>query len=269
MKLYLFIALLLLSTHSYAETTSQQENRENFKEKQGIISTKDQDNEELITIKASLPLTSVKSEPDIKSELQLKTRKILHWFYSEKPELKDKDFALETQQLTPKDYWQEDNTANLISQVKANNIVIVEAEPSTIIQENEEDTIKNIAVQYLLQNTVELLNIYEKKFITSLSSKEKATQTTQEKITAYQVLTKKSQALLTGFIHGEKISTNETLKTISIKKTSNNQEPVRHDITSFDETLKSAASGALSTNKTQCWDDDNTYYCISYINVNH
>lgn len=265
MKLYLFIALFLLSIYSYAETESPQVTRENFKEKQGIISTKDQDNEELITIKASLSITSVKSEPDIKSELQLKTRKILHWFYSEKSDLKNEDFTLEIQELTPKDYWQEDGTANLISQIKAKNITIAKAESSTIIQKNEADTIRNIAVKYLIQNTVELLNIEDSKFITSLSTKEKDTRTAQEKITAYQVLTRKAQALLTGFVHGEKVSTNETLKTISIKKTSNNQEPVRHDITSFDETLKSAASGALSTNKTQCWDDDNTYYCISYI----
>lgn len=240
-----------------------------FKEKQGITMMTNKAGEEIIIIKASLPTEEIKGQFDIDLELNLKTREILHRFYSQQPNFKNQHFSLEVKESTLDGYWKENNTNYLISTIKIKNIVVItEASPKTT-QIYEQEAIKSIAMKHLTPNAIEILKINKKDILISLGTKEKIISDADERVDAYLVATRVAQAALTRFIHGENISTNETLKTISIEKTSNNQESVRYSITSFDETLKSFASGAISKNKTQCWDNDNAYYCISYITIGH
>lgn len=269
MKNLLFATLLLLPVCLLAEVDNFQLMKTLFKEKQGITTMTNKAGEEIIIIKASLPTEEIKSQVDIDLELNSKTRKILHQFYSQQPNFKNQHFSLEIKESTPEGYWKENDTDYLISTIKLKNIIVItEASPKTT-RIGEQEAIKSIAMKHLTPNAIEILKINKNDILISLGTKEKLIGDANERVDAYLVATRIAQAALTRFIHGENISTNETLKTISIEKTSNNQESVRYGITNFDETLRSFASGAISKNKTQCWDDDNAYCCISYITIGH
>ena len=268
-KILLLTFLLIFSGYALAiEPVSSAIDKEAFQGKQGVIVTHDQTGEEVLAIHASISMgDSLKEDDNLKSELHLKTRKILHQFFAEKPEYRNQDFTLTIKELTPEYFWKENNKADLISKIKTKNIIIIKDAHEEKAQISKEDTIKNIATEYLIPNTVEILKIDDSDILISLATKEKANGSGQEKSAAYQIATRKAQAALTGFIHGENISTNEMLKTISVQQKSNKQQTVKHDITNFDETLRSTASGALSKIETQCWEENINYSCICFIQL--
>lgn len=269
-KTLLLSFLLVFSCHLLAaEQNDSFVSKDAFQGKQRVVVTHDQAGEEILAIHASIPMgIPLKEEDSLKSELNLETRKILHKFFSEKPEYRDQDFALEIKGLSPEAFWKENNYANLISKIKSKNITAIKNKSEKDIPINKEGVIKNIAIEYLIPNTVEILKVNDVDVLISLATKERGNGSGQEKLAAYQVATRKAQAALTGFVHGENISTNRTLKAISVQENTNNQKIVRHDITNFDEIFRSVASGALSKTEAQCWNNDTAYQCVAYIKLN-
>jgi len=270
MKKILLSLCLLFSGNLLAITTNLTIDESEFQGKQIITLTEPSSKKNFLAIHASTPTQQLEKD-DIEHSLDLETRKILINYFSEKPELKNKEFTLDIKELTHYKLWKkdEDDETNLISIIDEKNIIINDDIKKTHKSLNEAEQIQKIASEDLTQNSVDIIKLNNKNFLASVSTQEIKTNTPEEKVIAYQITTRQSQAALVKFIHGDNISSIEKIKTISIEQRGDGETAVRKSITNFEETLRSIASGALSKATTQCWDKNKTYYCVSLLKLDY